>query len=69
MIQKEDFEIWLKSFQELHQENILLGKAFIEKFLIHADNQLIKMQCDNEALRTIRQFYIDDTQSVLGNYH
>lgn len=68
MIQKTDFEAWLQSFEELKQDNILLGRAFIEKFLTHTDNQLSCMQCDNEALNIIRQFYIDDSRSALGNY-
>ena len=68
MINKVEFESWLKDFENKKEDGIGLGKAFIEKFLVQIDNQLYKQQCNDDALRLIRQFYIDDMQCALGYY-
>lgn len=59
------FEAWLANFQTVEQ-TVFLGRAFNDAFLTERNTQLTNMQCDHEALKIIRQFYVSD-YVVLAN--
>ncbi len=69
LINKNKFDKWLVKFEKTQQNQessaVLLGYAFnvdhLKELGNHMNNQLSKMQCDQEAIRYILDNYIDCT--------